>query len=165
MQIGPKTKYTLYMYIYKTTNLLNNKTYIGKTKHQYDPNYYGSGIHIKRAINKYGKENFKLEIIVYAKDKCKLDELERKYIKEYREKFGKNSLYNITDGGDGGDTFTGNPNQQLIREKLSKAAKNRKNRKPSHIQQHTQLAKSKISIGNLAARKRINDFNQLKKDY
>jgi hypothetical protein len=33
-----------YGYIYKTTNLLNNRIYIGKHKGEYNPNYFGSGL-------------------------------------------------------------------------------------------------------------------------
>jgi len=43
----------MYGYIYKTTNLINNWIYIGqKKKIKFDHNYYGSGIHLKNAINK-----------------------------------------------------------------------------------------------------------------
>jgi predicted RNA-binding Zn-ribbon protein involved in translation (DUF1610 family) len=75
--------------------------YIGKSKHQLNPNYYGSGLIIRRALEKESKENFKLEVIVYSDDVNKLDELEKQYIKEYRERFGRDNLYNITDGGEG----------------------------------------------------------------
>ena len=50
------------MVIYKITNLINGKQYIGRDSKN-NPNYYGSGPAIKNAIKKYGKENFKKEII------------------------------------------------------------------------------------------------------
>lgn len=50
------------MQIYKTTNLINGKIYIGQDSNN-NPNYYGSGININRSILKYGKENFKKEIL------------------------------------------------------------------------------------------------------
>ena len=46
------------MIIYKTTNLINGKIYIGMSKNKKE-NYLGSGIYLKYAIDKYGKENFK----------------------------------------------------------------------------------------------------------
>jgi len=104
-------------YVYKTTNLLNNKMYIGKSSGEFKPNYLGSGILIKRALNKYGKNKFKLEVIVYVEDKQKLDELEKQYIKEYREKFGKESLYNVADGGEGGATRFG-PHSEETKNKI-----------------------------------------------
>lgn len=53
------------MVIYKTTNLINGKQYIGKDKNN-DPKYFGSGVEIKQAIKEYGKHNFKKEIIEHC---------------------------------------------------------------------------------------------------
>jgi len=44
------------MIIYKTTNLINGKYYIGKDKYN-NPSYLGSGFILYQAIKKYGKEN------------------------------------------------------------------------------------------------------------
>ena len=50
-------------YIYRITNNINKKTYIGQHKYSDENNpmryYYGSGINIQRAYKKYGKENQK----------------------------------------------------------------------------------------------------------
>ena len=55
----------MFGYIYKITNTLNNKIYIGKReKSSLDENYWGSGKHIKYAIKKYGTDNFNREIFV-----------------------------------------------------------------------------------------------------
>jgi hypothetical protein len=53
------------MVVYKTTNLINGKSYIGKDKHN-NPNYLGSGKRLQYAIKKYGKENFKKEILEHC---------------------------------------------------------------------------------------------------
>lgn len=90
-------------YIYKTTNLINGRIYIGQRAGTFKQNYFGSGLEITRAVLKYGKENFKVEIIGYASDRNALNLLEIKKIKEYREVCGTAFLYNIADGGQGGD--------------------------------------------------------------
>jgi len=57
--------------IYKITNKINKKFYIGyhKTKDVND-DYFGSGTYLKRAIKKYGKENFYKEILyIYTNEK------------------------------------------------------------------------------------------------
>lgn len=106
------------MVIYKITNNINNKIYIGKDSRN-DLTYYGSGVFIKRAINKYSKENFTKEIICHCFFDCEMDDRERFYIKFY------NSLspsgYNLTSGGDGFSDPTGE-----IAKKISKKLKGRK---------------------------------------
>ena len=57
----------MFGYVYKTTNLINGKTYVGKHRRSYfDKKYYGSGKHLKSAINKYGIENFKVEVLEWC---------------------------------------------------------------------------------------------------
>lgn len=88
------------MIIYKITNLINNKIYIGQDKND-DPNYFGSGILIKKSIKKYGKENFLKETLCICNTIDELNEKERFYIDEYcstNKKIG----YNISVGGTNG---------------------------------------------------------------
>ena len=94
---------SLFGYIYKTTNLINNKIYIGKRSGKFNKNYLGSGLALINAIKKYNKNNFKVEILEEAEDLIKLNELEKIYISKYRDLYGKDFLYNIANGGDGGD--------------------------------------------------------------
>lgn len=92
-------------YIYKTTNLINQKVYIGKHQSfKYDPKYFGSGKILGRAIKKYGIENFINEIIDTADTEEELNEKEKHYIEYYKSLYDKN-CYNIANGGDGGDVF------------------------------------------------------------
>ena len=49
-------------YIYKTTNLINGKIYVGKSLYLPD-GYLGSGLRLSGAIKKYGKNNFRREIL------------------------------------------------------------------------------------------------------
>jgi group I intron endonuclease len=90
-----------YGYIYKTTNLINGRLYIGQRKGTFTPEYLGSGKIIKIAIKQYGKNNFRLEVLAFATTYQMLNGLEMKYIYEYRQIFGDRFLYNITDGGGG----------------------------------------------------------------
>ena len=54
----------MYGYIYITTNLINNKKYIGCHKSpEFDFKYIGSGSALQQAIKKYGKENFDCKIL------------------------------------------------------------------------------------------------------
>ena len=56
----------MYHYVYKTINLINNKYYIGvHSTSKLNDKYLGSGQIIKSAILKYGRSNFKLEILKY----------------------------------------------------------------------------------------------------
>jgi len=92
-------KKKMFGYIYKTTNLVNNKLYIGKKLGVFNPSYLGSGIALQRAVKKYGVGNFKVKVLCYAKNKKELNELEIKKIKYYKSRY---STYNIAKGGDGG---------------------------------------------------------------
>lgn len=67
----------MYGYIYKTTNLVNGKIYVGQHRGEsFDENYYGSGIILKRALDKYGKNNFSCEILEWCNTKQQLEERE-----------------------------------------------------------------------------------------
>lgn len=68
-------------YIYRITNIVNGKTYIGKhvsKKNENFSNYFGSGVAIANAIRCYGKENFSKEILewVSSKEELRIREIE-----------------------------------------------------------------------------------------
>jgi group I intron endonuclease len=90
------------MIIYKTTNIINQKYYIGKDSKN-NPNYLGSGISLNRAIKKYGRENFLKEIIEHCKSLDHLNERERFWINELNAVQDPMS-YNVHEGGNGGNT-------------------------------------------------------------
>lgn len=116
-----KGKFKIERVVYKTTNLINGKIYIGKDS--YNSEYYlGSGKYLKLAINKYGKENFKKEIIEFCFSHEHLKERERYWIKYYKSK--ECILYNIIEEGVGGDTISNNPNREAICEKIRKGINN-----------------------------------------
>src|SRR5436190_796543 len=88
------------MIIYKTTNLINGKIYIGKDSKNKN-SYLGGGLLIKKSIKKYGKENFKKEILCECKDQKELNEQEINYIKIYNST-NKKIGYNVSNGGGSG---------------------------------------------------------------
>lgn len=106
------------MQIYKITNLVNNKIYIGKDTTS-DPNYFGSGLLISRSLKKYGVENFIKEVIDETDDYNELSKKEIYWISYYKSTDRKIG-YNISPGGDGGDTLSNHPELNLIKEKISK---------------------------------------------
>jgi len=122
------------MIIYKTTNLINGKFYVGKDAN--NRNYYlGSGSILDRAIKKYGRENFKKEILEECNSLEELSEKEIFWIKELNatdETIG----YNIAEGGLGGDTFTNDPNKEIRREIIRENSIGRK---------HSEETKKKLS--------------------
>ena len=118
----------MYGYIYKTTNLVNNKIYIGKkSSNKFLGNaYLGSGKLIIRAINKYGKLNFIVEQLATANSLDELNNLEKFYIKQYNST-DKTIGYNIALGGNGGDIYHqfSKDKQKQITDKISSKNKNR----------------------------------------
>ena len=94
----------MYGYVYITTNLITNKIYVGKHKGEFDKNYYGSGKIITNSLKKYSKSNHKVDILEYANDKNQLDDLEKYYIKFYKNIYGCKCM-NIANGGEGGNVW------------------------------------------------------------
>ena len=89
-------------FIYLTTNLINNKKYIGQHTGYLDDNYLGSGILLTQAIEKYGRENFSREIIEICNSQEELD-LSEKYWIDYYNAIEDDNYYNLQEGGQGGD--------------------------------------------------------------
>lgn len=121
--------------IYRTTNIVNGKTYIGQ--HRYTDlhdDYLGSGVYIKKAIKKYGKENFVKEIL-YSRIQYRetADSIEKFAIEKERA-LGK-AEYNIANGGTNGMKYTKRNEEQ--RKRISIA----------HIgMHHSEESKRKCSI-------------------
>jgi group I intron endonuclease len=112
------------MVIYKIKNKINNKIYVGKSLED-DPEYFGSGISIKRAIEKYGKDSFEKEIIERCEKLETLNEREKYWIREYKSTDRKIG-YNLAEGGNGGNTRKGYSEMELLnyQKKLSESVLN-----------------------------------------
>ena len=118
------------MFIYKISNSINNKVYIGQTirpieerfkRHINDATNYILDTHFARAIRKYGKENFYIEEIDKANNQEELNLKEQYWIRYYDS---INNGYNETDAlyKCGGNTYKSKTNEemQLIGQKISK---------------------------------------------
>lgn len=89
-------------FVYLWTNKLNNMKYVGKCLG--DPektSYKGSGKHFKRALKKYGEENFIREILEYCESKEMLKEREQYWLNFYDAANNK-EFYNISPNSGGG---------------------------------------------------------------
>ncbi len=110
------------MIIYKTTNLVNNKIYIGQTNGN-RKNYKGGGKLLKLAFNKYGRDSFKFEVIIKGDfNQVLIDDLERHYIRLYNST-NLNIGYNLESGGFG---HIGKKHSVETKLKMSLAAKGKK---------------------------------------
>lgn len=102
-------------YLYKVTNLLNDHFYIGMHSTN-DPNddYLGSGKRIRAEVRKYGRENFKKEILEEHPSRLALFDREAEIV---NDKLLANPLcLNLKNGGEGGWDIVNN-NSKLQREK------------------------------------------------
>lgn len=91
-----------YHIIYKTTNKLNGKFYIGKhSTDVIDDGYFGSGISLTRAIKKYGTENFTREILFIFENQNDMEIKEKELVNE--NLIHNKQSYNIALGGQGGN--------------------------------------------------------------
>lgn len=111
----------IYGYIYLTTNLKNNKKYIGQHKgNKLDTNYFGSGRLISQALQKYGKYNFKCEILDIAYSKEELDNKEIYWIAKHNAVLS-DDYYNLAEGGVSTGRELGHNVSDETRAKLRKA--------------------------------------------
>lgn len=95
--------------IYKTTNLINNKIYIGKHKtDNIDDDYLGSGTYFNNAVKKYGRENFQREILFECKSEEEMNQKEFEIVNQ--DFVNRSDTYNLKVGGDGGFDFINHNN-------------------------------------------------------
>lgn len=139
----------MYGYIYKTTNKINNKIYIGQHKRvKFDESYFGSGRLLKKTIKKYGKENFKCEIIEWCENQNQLDEREKYWI-EFYSSTNIQKGYNITQGGQS-RFFTGLKHSEKSKQKMSEKAK---------LREHLATTKGRKWINNGSKQKVVKEID------
>ena len=87
--------------IYKITNKINNKIYVGKHQTEnLDDGYFGSSSILNNAVLKYGKDNFTKEVLYVYDNENDMNNMEKEIVNE--EFVLRLDTYNITVGGFGG---------------------------------------------------------------
>lgn len=111
----------MYYIIYQITNKINGKIYIGAHQtNDINDGYMGSGKLLKRAISKYGIEQFVKEIIYEFDNACDMFLKEKELVTA--DFVNDETTYNIAEGGHGGFHHI-NSNIQLRQQKIKKPVK------------------------------------------
>lgn len=138
--------------VYKITNKVTNKIYIGITnqgsgaryRHHWYESRIGEPSPIHRSMAKYGEDNFTLEIIDFADTYDELKEKEKYWIKQYNST-DKSIGYNLTEGGDG--TF-GRKHSEETKDKIRQKALGRK------VSEETKRKMSETRLGKCSDKQR-----------
>lgn len=152
-------------YVYEITNLINNKKYIGKRACNCsieDDKYMGSGYALKEAIKKYGKENFKKDILIKCSSEDEAFAWEDFYTIQVNA-WDNRDYYNLKRGGKGGKTELAKESKNKIsiankkhwenqdyRNRMIEIFKNINagSNNPMYGKKHSQETKDKISLSN-----------------
>ena len=117
--------------IYKITNHINNKVYIGQTTEGIDKRWkrhcgyqLKDGTYLHKSMKKYGIENFSIEKIDEAESQEELNELEYFYIDKFRDNC-YNTKFEVNKCG--GDTLTYNQRIDEIKAKIADGKRYDKN--------------------------------------
>lgn len=115
------------MICYLITCLINDKQYVGITKHTSNKRWR-SHIRIAKAgrkapfhcaIRAFGKDSFLVQEIACSKNWEDLEQIERLVIAQYKTQIPYG--YNVTSGGDGGDTFSGRVHSEETKRRMSES--------------------------------------------
>ena len=134
--------------LYKTSNILNGRFYIGihSTKNPND-GYLGSGKRLKYEINKYGRESFRVEVMEILPTRKALEEREAQIVTP--QLLSDPLCLNLKNGGEGGwdhlnknsdvqrnRAIRGNEKQKLLRENPEWLARNKQARSKAMSKRH-----------------------------
>jgi len=124
----------MYGYIYKTTNTVNGKFYIGKCVSESfrGTQYLGSGKLLRAAVKKYGKDKFIVELVEECSNNEDLCQQEIFWIKKLNAQ-DLNIAYNLADGGQGGSARRGVPMSEETKLKMHLTAVNRSPERKAEI--------------------------------
>ena len=167
------------MYIYKITNLVNGKIYVGQHSSNTNRYYMGSGSELKKAKKEFGTHNFKMEILeeYHGNSRKEFSELEIKWIKKL-DATNPEIGYNKLKAGNGGyigkewyDSQVGRKHTEEEKRKIGESnkgkviseeakKKNSDGKKGKCLSKETRL---KISLANKKNRRTIEDTELNKK--
>lgn len=150
------------MFVYKITNLVNGKFYIGKTtktiaeRFKQHTQLRSSNMLISHAIKKYGSKNFIIEELATAATELELSNLEKTYITSL------SPHYNIAEGGTGGATRRGLKHTAETKQKISLAHKGKTLSDKHKLDIGLKIKKSWLSgvLGSLEVRKKRANSNK-----
>ena len=127
-----------YHFMYKTTNIITKRFYVGMhSTNNLDDEYLGSGKFLWYSLNKYGRENHKIERFEFFETR---EELRNREAEIVNENLLKDPLcMNLTFGGYGNWSFL-NSNSDIQRKKAIKA-----NEKMSWLRENNPAWNKKIS--------------------
>ena len=138
-------------YLYKITNKVTNKCYIGVTiqpdiqkrwnKHINSLKYKEGCPLLKRSMKKHGVENFKFEIILICFDNDVV-KYEKEYIKKYNSQ--QPNGYNILSGGQIGDGFVGYKHSPETIEKIKEKGRIFRENNPNHFETYREKLKKSM---------------------
>lgn len=134
-------------YIYKTVNKVNGKYYIGKHKGEIGDSYLGSGTVLRQAVEKYGKDSFQKEELIYCLTEEEANYWEKRIIES---NINNPNCYNIAPGGKGGYVlkhFTKEEKATIYR-KASKGIKKFRRDNPKEVKRW-QKAQRKTLLKNI----------------
>ena len=116
-----------------TTNPLSGKYYVGMhSTNNLDDGYMGSGVKLKKSIERYGKDNHKTIILEYCRSRYMLKKREKEIIND--EMLKDKDCLNMKEGGDGGFVNKKHKDKFIKAGKIQRK-KNReeKNKKKSNV--------------------------------